>query len=260
KQRLAARLHAEAHIHDVHSVPNTPFNAEDNIRDVSRALMVERLDRMDDGARCDADHAVEPVRGGDRAGDMRPVPVVVMRQHAAGQQIDAAGQRVTEIGMAEVDAGIDDADLDAMSGRRAPCRRRSDRLHAPRNALFEGGRLADGAVHVDPGVGLDPDTGSEPGGQLAGGQPAGDALDERHLADGPRSGAGVCSCTLRHCPDEPPVIAPFPEPQNPAHRLPVGSGLRALLQPSENAGAVQFWRPSRVEHAALYYEIGYSAA
>jgi len=62
------------------------------------------------------------------------------------KQVDALLQRMAQVGMEEINAGVDDAHLYAVTRRPVPHFRRADAEHAPRDAVLHGtGRVVRGA-------------------------------------------------------------------------------------------------------------------
>lgn len=82
---------------------------------------------------------------------MCAVAVVIQRHHAAVQQVDPGGQRMPEIGVAEIDARIDDADLHMDAGRSGPGLRSTDGPDPPGH---QGGTafVRQGRVNLNPVV------------------------------------------------------------------------------------------------------------
>ena len=79
------------------------------------ARIVQDLDRDDPGRRRDADDA-DPVVGdtGRGAGDVRSVPVPIFGRSGAHAVLSTRGVDIgSEIGMIQVDAGIEDGDRNA---------------------------------------------------------------------------------------------------------------------------------------------------
>lgn len=104
---------------------------------------VEHLCRKDFGSRGDADDARTVVLGGDRAGDVGTVTVVVVgRRPGVHAVLPACG---VEIGVVEIDAGVDHRDVG--TARPACCAERG-RLHAAhtrRRSRLTWGKVGNGA-------------------------------------------------------------------------------------------------------------------
>ena len=144
-ERLDAGQRAERQVDHVGAVVDRPADAGGDVLERA-AFLVEHLDGLDLRAGRDAGDADVVVgdRGGD-AGDVRAVralarlargraglPVAVAaRGRAAVEERGAGHQLAAEVGMAEVDAGVDDADRRAGAGRGRPRLRRAQLLRAP---------------------------------------------------------------------------------------------------------------------------------
>ena len=116
---------AEAHVRDAHVVRRVAVGRQagqvvdraDQIRPFTGTLVVEHLERHEPRLGGHADDA-QPVRGrGDDPGDVRAVAVAVLRR--TGRHAVAAERGVEvrdEVGMGEIDPGVQDRDLDAGPG------------------------------------------------------------------------------------------------------------------------------------------------
>ena len=77
--------------------------------------MLEHLDGVEIRVGSDSDDADLVVAGRDDAGAMRAMAVLIVLAGVAGDEGRASRHR--EVRMPAVDAGVDDADLDATAGR-----------------------------------------------------------------------------------------------------------------------------------------------
>ncbi|MNG05701.1 hypothetical protein D3C84_889070 [compost metagenome] len=145
--------------------------------------MVERFDRMDRGAGSDADHPLQLIGCCDSACDMSTVTVVVMRQQAAVEQINAPRQRSAKIRLVEVNAGIHDADFNFVSRRRTPRQRRFHLGYAPRDAFVRRKRPLCRGMNSDTLIVFYPDAAIESAVRLVVGNRTGYRLYNSHLPD-----------------------------------------------------------------------------
>src|SRR5690606_39560299 len=126
--------HAKTHVDDVHPVFQAPFNGQHDVGDVGGPFPVERIDRMDLRAGRDAaDAAPRSGARGDRAGDVGAVSVVVVGGQPVVEDVDALPQGVADVRVAEIGAGVDDADFYPAAAGLVPQFRGPDVGHAPRN-------------------------------------------------------------------------------------------------------------------------------
>ncbi|MNJ44827.1 hypothetical protein D3C77_398940 [compost metagenome] len=101
----------------MHMVSDAPVDSENNVGDVRRAIMIKRLYRINQRAGSHADHPLRSASRCDRAGNMRAMPVVVMRQAGPVQQVNPPSEGMVQIGVAIVSSRIDDAYADTVSSR-----------------------------------------------------------------------------------------------------------------------------------------------
>ena len=130
-----------------------PLEGEDQVRFVAVAGRVEDLQPVQVDVRRDARDEVAVLLGGEDAGDVRPVAVVVHRVGVVVHEVVAALVVVQELGVDDVrdvvrvvvdvvDAGVDDRDLDAVAPDAGGVDgRRADPLHAPGVVVLEVERL-----------------------------------------------------------------------------------------------------------------------
>ena len=117
-------VHVVAGVRHVDVVLGSPVEGAGHVLGVEGAGLVRGLDRDDRGAGGDAVHAVGVVRGGDGAGDVRAVVVVILpvRGGLAGDAVDLAAhgtrgvQVLLEVLVVGVDAGVHDADGNLLEG------------------------------------------------------------------------------------------------------------------------------------------------
>ena len=117
-------VHVVAGVRHVDVVLGSPVEGAGHVLGVEGAGLVRGLDRDDRGAGGDAVHAVRVVRGGDGAGDVRAVVVVILPGAGVlvGDAVDLAahGTRGVEVFLevlvVGVDAGVHDADGDLLEG------------------------------------------------------------------------------------------------------------------------------------------------
>ena len=152
---------AEAHVGNADVVrritvghqPGEVVDRADQVRPLALARVVEHLDRHDPRRRCDPDDPVAVGGRGDDPGDMRPVPVTVLRR--AGRDAVPAEPDVEvrdQVRVGEVDAGVEDRDADASAGEAGGkgARRRRVVGADPRDAGRDGvGRDRDLRVRDD---------------------------------------------------------------------------------------------------------------
>ncbi|MNE51987.1 hypothetical protein D3C80_1466410 [compost metagenome] len=93
--------------------------------------MVKSLDRIEQGPRRHAHHAAGAACCRQRARNVCTVPVVIQRQHAAVEQIDAGGERMLQIGVPVIDPCVNDTDFHMDAGGFGPGLGGMNRLHAP---------------------------------------------------------------------------------------------------------------------------------
>src|SRR5262249_41074167 len=100
---------AEAHVGhlDLAGVRSDVVDAADDVGEAAAAVLVQHPARPEPGAGSDAAHADPVVKGADGAGHVRAVPVAVFRA-VAGRAVLRAGRVDVQVGMVEVDAGVDD--------------------------------------------------------------------------------------------------------------------------------------------------------
>ena len=117
-------VHVVAGVRHVDVVLGSPVKRPGHVLGVQGAGLVRGLDRDDRRAGGDGVHAVRVVRGGNGAGDVRAVVVVILpvRGVLAGNAVDLAahGTRGVEVFLevlvVGVDAGVHDADGDLLEG------------------------------------------------------------------------------------------------------------------------------------------------
>lgn len=117
-------VHVVTGVRHVDVVLGGPVERAGHVLGVEGAGLVRGLDRDDRRTRGDAVHAVGVVRGGDGAGDVRAVVVVILPSAGVlvGDAVDLAAHRtrrvevVLEVLVVGVDAGVHDADGDLLAG------------------------------------------------------------------------------------------------------------------------------------------------
>ena len=117
-------VHVVAGVRHVDVVLGSPVEGAGHVLGVEGAGLVRGLDRDDRGAGGDAVHAVGIVRGGDGAGDVRAVVVVILPGGGVlvGDAVDLAADgaggvdAVFQVLVVGVDAGVHDGDGDCRAG------------------------------------------------------------------------------------------------------------------------------------------------
>ena len=117
-------VHVVAGVRHVDVVLGSPVEGAGHVLGVEGAGLVRGLDRDDRGAGGDAVHAIRVVRGGDGAGDVRAVVVVILPGAGVlvGDAVHLAAHRtrsvevVLEVLVVGVDTGVHDADGDLLTG------------------------------------------------------------------------------------------------------------------------------------------------
>ena len=117
-------IHVVAGVRHVNVVLGSPVERAGHVLRVEGAGLVRGLDRDDRGTGGHTVHAVRVVRGGNRAGDVRAVVVVILpgARVLVGDAVHLAAHRtrgvevVLEVLVVGVDAGVHDADGDLLAG------------------------------------------------------------------------------------------------------------------------------------------------
>jgi hypothetical protein len=137
---LRRRIASERAAHDVELLRDGPVDGPDHVRGQGAALFREDLQDMERDAGSRADQAEAVVRGGDDAGHARAVSEAVplgllFRNGVVVHEVVPAAIRRLQIGMPEIDSGVDDSDAHALAAREEPYRGRIDARDAPGSRL-----------------------------------------------------------------------------------------------------------------------------